>query len=245
MLPVLFKIGSFEVRSFSVIILIAVFAGIWLIRRRAHKYDVPVSELGDLLMWTVIVGVLGARLLYIAQEFRSMKTSEILSFRFEGLTSFGGNLDLMMPAMLLGQAIGRIACFFNGCCYGVACPANFPLGIHVPGHDGEVHPAQLYETAFLLPLLWLLLWFENRDLAKGRVAMLGFAFLGIARFLYEFWRAGTVEQVNAGAASSTYWGGLPITQAQAVALAMVLIGAVGWVLIGRSGRRPAPVANPN
>lgn len=253
--PILFKLGSIEVRSFSVIILIAVALGCWLVKRRCSRYQIPWSEMTDLIVWVVVAGVLGARLLFIAQEFGSMKPSEIWSLRFDGLTSFGGiigglfvvaffakrrkrpmlsYLDILMPAMVLGQAIGRFACLLNGCCYGVACPTNFPIGIPAVGHPGLVHPAQMYETAILLPLLAILLAFERRNPARGQVAMLGLAFLGLARFIYEFWRAGSEAEVKQGLASSTYWGSLPITQAQAVALALILVGLVGFAACRRN-----------
>lgn len=260
--PILFKLGSIEIRSFSVVILIAVVLGCWLVKRRCERYQLPWGELTDLIMWVVVAGVLGARLLFIAQEFGSMKPSEVFSLRFDGLTSFGGilgglivvaiiarrrkrsmlaYLDILMPSMLLGQAIGRVACLLNGCCYGVACPANFPLGIPATGHEGLVHPAQIYETAMLLPLLGVLLAFERRRPAMGQVAMLGLAFLGAARFIYEFWRAGTEEQVRQGLASSTYWGALPITQAQAVALLLVVAGLVGIALTRKNEPDTLPV----
>jgi prolipoprotein diacylglyceryltransferase len=66
-----------------------------------------------------------------------------------------------------------------------------------------------------------------------------FVLHGLTRFIYEFWRAGTVEQVNRGEASSTYWGTLPITEAQGVALAMMAVGIVLLFVYARKAQ-PAP-----
>ncbi len=83
-------------------------------------------------------------------------------------------LDAGAPAMALGEAMTRIGCFLNGCCYGV--PSNGPLAVVFPRqsfafrdqvarglvspssvHSLPVHPVQLYSTAvMLLVFLWLL-----------------------------------------------------------------------------------------
>ncbi|MFQ3678649.1 MAG: hypothetical protein SNJ74_11980, partial [Fimbriimonadaceae bacterium] len=60
----------------------------------------------------------------------------------------------------------------------------------------------------------------------------------VARFVYEFWRMGSVEEVRAGLRTSTTMAGLPITEAQVVALAMVAIGAVVFGLAYRDRRLP-------
>ena len=52
--------------------------------------------------------------------------------------------DLSAPFLLVGQAIGRLGCFLEGCCYGAA--TGGPLGVRMPGHPSPVHPTQLYEA---------------------------------------------------------------------------------------------------
>jgi prolipoprotein diacylglyceryltransferase len=60
---------------------------------------------------------------------------------------------------------------------------------------------------------------------------------GFTRVIYEFWRAGTDEQVSANLASSTYWHNFPfhlqVTQAQVMAGCLMLIGVVLMVLSGK------------
>jgi len=64
---------------------------------------------------------------------------------------YGYFTDVITPGIILAQAIGRIGCTLNGCCYGIAC--SLPWGIDYG--FGPVHPTQIYEIIFLsLYSLW-------------------------------------------------------------------------------------------
>lgn len=252
--------GPIPVHSYGIMIVVAFLAGMWLVRRRAHLYGFKPDKVLDMGFWALIAGVLGARIAFIVQElpYYLKHKNELYSLQFSGLTSFGGEilavaaiifwarrnqygivriLDLAAPGFVLGTAIGRVGCFLNGCCYGGVCSPSLPWGVHFPDTVGLHHPAQLYDTLMNLVVLAVLLWAERRRLVSGRLAALTLILQGLARFIYEFWRAGTEEQVRLGLASSTYWGHLPITQGHAMALLMMAIGAV-WFYI--AGRRAVP-----
>jgi phosphatidylglycerol:prolipoprotein diacylglycerol transferase len=268
MRPILFHIGSFPIHSFGVMMVIAFFSALWLVRKRSAAYGFSPNEIADVALYALIAGVLGARIVFILQELPEYlkHPNELLTLQFQGLTSFGGLffgmavlivwavrkkksimrlLDLCAPAFVLGHAIGRIGCLLNGCCYGNSCPDTFPLGVHVEGSQFLHYPAQAYDSLMNLAALGILLWIERRrprfgftaseSLIHGTVKeapraglITGLALIlhGLARFVYEFWRAG---------ASSTYWGSLPITQAQAMALGLVLGGLiiVGFATVSR------------
>lgn len=268
MYPVLFKIGDFEVRTFGVALVVAFLVALASARRRAAARGLDPGRIVDIGVVMLFAGILGARLLFIAQEWAtySQHPERLLTFRFDGLTSYGGLigglvalaiwakraqipmrnlLDVFAVPFLIGSALGRVGCFFNACCYGV--PTDPPLGQHFHGLPGTHHPAQLYDMAMLLVGAWWLTRYERtRTLAGGQSIALAFALYGASRFAYEFWRAGTVEQVRQGIASSTYWGSLPITEAQAMALAMVVGGLAASVWLGRrsSTLDPMPRATP-
>jgi phosphatidylglycerol:prolipoprotein diacylglycerol transferase len=258
MFPTLFKSGSFELPSFGLLMVIAFFSGLFLAQKRAPRFGLTSEDVIDSFLPMLFAGVLGARVVFIAQEWGYYKDhmSELLTLRFQGLTSFGGILfgliacmiwckrkgfsfplygDLIAPAFLLGHAIGRVGCFLNGCCFGGVCPPSFPLGVKFVGQELLHHPAQLYDTAMNLVGLAVLLAYEKRPHSPGQTFGLMFILHGMARFIYEFWRAGTVEDVAAGKASSTYMASLPITEAQVAALVLVVIGAVLMAVFGRKG----------
>lgn len=264
--PVLFKIGTFELRSFAVAMIAAFFLSVWLAQSRGPRFGMTKAQVGDLAFWSIVAGVLGARIVFIAQEwgYYSKHLHELFSWQFAGLTSFGGlifgmvaailwsrkkgipvrnMLDAVAPAFLVGHLIGRIGCLFNGCCFGGACPADLPWAVHVEGSPILHHPAQIYDSLMNLAALGIVLFAERRwVLRAGAVTGLVVALHGVSRFIYEFWRAGTQAQVDRGEASSTYWftSPFPITQAQAMALALVLLG----IGIAAFGKRRAEASVP-
>lgn len=264
MLPVLFKIGNFPIHSFGVMMIIAFLVGLLIARKRAPNFGIDPNKISDMTFWVLILSILGARVAFILQElpYYLKHKDQLFSIQFAGLTSFGGVivallvmvywakkhgwpvrtvLDVIAPAGLVGHAIGRVGCLLNGCCYGGVCPPNLPWGIHIhdPQHEGLtalMHPAQIYDSLMVLAFTGFLLWVEKRGhQARGQVFALALAGYGLSRFIYEFWRAGTDAQVDAGLASSTYWGSLPITQAQAMAGVLVIYALVLYV----RWRRPA------
>ena len=96
--------------------------------------------------------------------------------------------DAFAPAMALALVIGRIGCFLAGE-DGLGKATGLPWGVPLPGVDYLVHPTPLYDAAF--NLLWLLVllrlrdhrWMQNGNLLKFGVA--GYAFF---RFFVEFVR---------------------------------------------------------
>lgn len=262
MLPTLFKVGPVEIKSFSVMMMIALLVGVLLSTRRARARGIDPQRVVDSAVWMVLAGVLGARVMFVAQEWSyfAKHPEHLWSLRFEGLTSFGGflfgffalalwckiqkialttMLDIFAIPFLIANAIGRVGCLLNGCCYGVQCGP--PLGVHFDGLLTLHHPAQIYESILCLTGAAILLKIErSRSLASGQIFGFAMISLGISRFIYEFWRAGTVDEVNRGLASSTRIDGLPITQAQVVAMLIALVGVSIAVLRRRSAPLPAP-----
>ncbi len=254
MRPILFHIGSFPVHTFGVMLTLAFFAAIALLRARAAKFGTTKEAITDVAFWTILAGILGARVLFILQELPHYlsHTNELFSVQFQGLTSFGGLiagglaavavgrkrgipasalLDLVAPAFLLGHAIGRIGCLFNGCCVGGACDPHAWYAVLGADDGGYHYPAQVLDSAMNLAALGAVLATERRGLRPFAATGLVLVLHGLARFVYEFFRAG---------ASSTVWfrlGPLPFTEGHAMALAVSLFG-LGLVAFG-SVRRGA------
>ncbi len=100
---------------------------------------------------------------------------------------FGYFADVVTPGIILAQAIGRIGCTINGCCYGIACslPWSIDYGF------GPVHPTQIYEIFFLLIMFAVLVKL------KGRFEPAGSIFL-VYLSLYSLWRIG-IDFIREGA----------------------------------------------
>src|ERR1044071_993758 len=95
--------------------------------------------------------------------------------------------DLFALALPAGEAVGRIGCFFNGCCYGVpVARGSVPWAIFQ--HGAWRHPAQLYSAAAALLLLVLLLAVRDRLPREGDLFKAYRLLFGASRLLIEFWR---------------------------------------------------------
>ena len=142
MYPTLFKIGSFELRIYSVMIILAVFLALHFISKRAVKIGLPSKLIENGLIIIFLFGVLGARLYYVVfnWDYFGRNLSEIPALWHGGLAIHGGIIfgviaglvfcyikkisafvlaDLFMPSLLLSQGIGRFGNFANGEAHGV------------------------------------------------------------------------------------------------------------------------------
>lgn len=234
---VLFQIGPLTVYSYGVMIALAVLVCAWGLSRDAKVYKIPAEAVYDLIFWTVAWGILGARLFYVmlTWEYFSQRPFEIVMLQQGGLSWQGGFiggvaaglwfvkkkklplrvfLDLVAPYIALGQSIGRIGCFLNGCCYGK--PAAW--GIYFPSHEARLHPTQLYETAGLFLIFLILKWSSKKSHHAGMIFVLYLWLAAIERFTVEFFRAD----------HDTLWLGLSLFQYISLAIFFA-----GIFLLGR------------
>jgi len=140
--------------------------------------------------------------------------------------------DVVMPALLMAQAIGRVGCYFNGCCYGAPC--DLPWAISAPGDHGHVemrHPTQFYETIACLMLAGACWWWWRRRRSDGQVAFVAVCGYALWRFINEALREDKVM--------TTFWGLFPISTAQVISLYLLLAAsAVALMVWWRRYRNP-------
>jgi phosphatidylglycerol:prolipoprotein diacylglycerol transferase len=233
-LPVLFRIGSFEITSFGVMVALGALAGLWVFRRELARAGLPDAAL-DAAVYGLVGGLIGAKLLYV---FEHLDEASFLALFLDrgGMSWFGGFvgglvagyatirakgwplvpvLSAATPALAVGQLLGRVGCFLVGDDYGR--PTTLPWGIAfprgLPPTLDRVHPAQLYEAAFLAVLTWVLIRWRRKGIADRTVLGRYFVIAGLFRFLLEFVR------VNVRVLG-------PLTVAHCFALAVVALGLV-------------------
>ncbi len=108
---------------------------------------------------------------------------------------FGYVADLVAPGVILAQAIGRVGCTINGCCYGVPTslpwsviythPASYaPLGV-------AIHPTQPYELIFCLVVFAVLLILKGRFKPDGSIFLIYLSLYSLWRIGIDFLREGT------------------------------------------------------
>jgi phosphatidylglycerol:prolipoprotein diacylglycerol transferase len=121
--------------------------------------------------------------------------------------------DLFAYALPAGEAVGRIGCYFNGCCYGKA--TSFPIAIYQ--HGAWRHPTQLYSSACALATLAVVFAVRKHVRKEGDLFKVYLLLFGATRFAIEFLREG-----------KPVWLGL--TAMQFLCLELVIFCGLGLVI---------------
>lgn len=211
-------IGGFTIYWYGIFYVIAIVAGLFLTRWLARKKNLDASWLIDLATLLFVAGLIGARLWYVALiEPQYFLTHPLDAFKIwqGGLAIHGGiagalvalswwikrhNLslldltDLLVPALALGQAIGRWGNYFNQELFGK--PTTLPWGIPIdpinripPFLDADYfHPTFLYESIGDLLIALILIFSPRRFRKSGRVTFLYLVLYSVLRFALEFIR---------------------------------------------------------
>ena len=142
MMPYLFKIGSFELRIYSLMYIIGLLLTIYFCKRRAKSLGVKPEIMENLIIVLFISGLIGARLYYVLMKWDFYKHDlfEIFAIWHGGLAIHGGVIggaigvilysarlkmrtmftgDIIAPFLLFSQGIGRFGNFANGEAHGV------------------------------------------------------------------------------------------------------------------------------
>jgi phosphatidylglycerol:prolipoprotein diacylglycerol transferase len=116
-------------------------------------------------------------------------------------------LDTLAPAVILGQAIGRLGCFFNGDAYGV--PTGLPWAVTftdpraLAPHGVPLHPTQLYELGLNLALFGFLWWYRRRARFDGQLFLSYVGGYGLIRFVVERFRGDALQFAGGISAAQT------------------------------------------
>jgi phosphatidylglycerol---prolipoprotein diacylglyceryl transferase len=153
-----FPIGI-PIRGYGLFLMLGVVGAVWMTWLHARRQGLSVDSLMSLSLFTVIGGLIGARLFFVIQKWSELKGDslfekllEALKFTEGGLVVFGSFIggaiaviwwalhrkyrllvmgDMIVAGLMLGLAMGRLGCFMNGCCYGGVCETSMPA-VHFP-----------------------------------------------------------------------------------------------------------------
>lgn len=255
MYPILFNIGSFQIRTYSVVVALAIITG-WLVaRREAAKRDLKAETADSLFPFLVIPGIIGARIFHViftTPLYYLKNPLEIFAIWHGGLSihgavaggilgtiwfahrrriSFWSIADTLAPALILSQGIGRIACLFSGDAYGK--PTSLPWAITFSNPLSmapigiPLHPTQLYEVILNLIIFIILLKLRFRIKMNGGLFLLYAGLYSIGRFIIEFFRGD----------ERTYGiFGMSISVAQILSL-LIIVTVLVYFINKRFGRR--------
>lgn len=141
MRPVLLQFGDITLFSYTVFLDLGLLVGIWMAYRLARRYGLPHERVLDAALWSVVCGLIGARLHFVLANWHyySLRTGEIVQF-WRGGMAFGGGLiaglaalwafarfsrvsvwdllDPLAPALAAASALGWIGNLLAGSAYG-------------------------------------------------------------------------------------------------------------------------------
>lgn len=205
-------IGKFTIHGYGVMIALGFVAALLLSYYRAKKAGMNQEAILDLALYCVIGGFLGAKVLYLIVEWKTFIVSPWSVIGSSGFVVYGGivtgiliglgyckwkklnffeYLNLIVPQIALAQGIGRLGCFFAGCCYG--SPTDSPIGIVFPAGGiapagVKLWPTQLIMSAGDLLIAGVLYLLARNPKYKEHACEVYMILYGVGRFLVEYLR---------------------------------------------------------
>jgi phosphatidylglycerol:prolipoprotein diacylglycerol transferase len=242
----LFGIAGLNIAWYGIIIACGMLLGVLLASYRAKRRNFNPNMIYDFLLLAIPSAIIGARLYYVAFEWESYAGNLLKVFAINqgGLAIYGGViggmiaaaifcqmkkfplfilLDLVVPSLILGQAIGRWGNFVNQEAFGniVTNPSLqfFPIAIYIE-KLGEWHQATFfYESTWNIVLLCVVLLLSRRKVKDGILLSTYFIGYGIGRFLIEGLRTDSLYIIPG------------IRVSQMLSLFLIAVGIIMQILI--------------
>ena len=283
--PELFQLGPFSLRWYGLLIAISVLVGLNLSGELASKKGLKKSIINDLLPILVLASVIGARIYYVAFEWRNytgknfwssinflnlnipipsaleiwgggiaihgaliMGTLSIIFFCRWRQEPFWDVIDVLVPSVALGQAIGRWGNFFNNEAFGI--PTSLPWKLFIPyrfrpeifSTQDYFHPTFLYESVWNIFVFGILIFLFRKankkelKLPSGSLSCLYLITYSLGRFWIEGLRT---DPLCLGGVPPFCEGGLRI--AQLISLFLISAGLLGiWRIYVSKKALPDP-----
>lgn len=220
--PILVNLGPLPIHTYGFMIAVGFLSSISVIKRLAIRSKLDVDRILDLTFMCLLIGILGARILFIITRLSYYVSNPLDVFKIweGGLVFLGGPLavfpfliwyvkkhrlpiwktmDVLGPGLVIGHAIGRFGCLGAGCCYGKPTGSSW-FGVRLYSDLVErqfqgvlLHPTQLYEAGALFILLIGLLWVFKNKKFDGQVALTYLLSYPIIRSFIETYRGDLIR----------------------------------------------------
>jgi len=141
--PQLLHFGRFFLPTYGFLVAIGVLLGLWISVRNSRRIGINEDNAWNLGITVVLCGIVGAKVLYIINDWSHYSANPRDIFSVDTLQAGGvfsggllaalaaaawyvrkhhmpalGTCDAFAPGLAVGHAIGRVGCFAAGCCYG-------------------------------------------------------------------------------------------------------------------------------
>jgi len=262
--PVMFSIGGISIKWYSVLILIGVIFGYYLLQKEAKKHNYPKDFIFNLFFWAIIAGFVGARLYYVIFNWTLYRADPLSIFKIweGGLAIHGGLIfgfiaialyckkynvrtfkitDMATISVLLAQAIGRWGNFFNGEAHGIETTLETLQGYHIPEViiQGMYINGHYYHPTFLYESLWCLIGVIILWLVKH------YKYLKVGQLtcIYLMWYSFGRFFIESLRTDSLMLGGFRI--AQIVSVILFVIALLAFMILSRKSKFEDLYSEPN
>ncbi|MCW5829455.1 MAG: prolipoprotein diacylglyceryl transferase [Deltaproteobacteria bacterium] len=250
MRPILFEIGPFQLHTYGLTAAAGFLLALYYMQWQARRIRLDPEFAADLAFLFVIVGVIGARALYVLVTWERFEDNfwDVFAIWKGGLVFYGGPMlvvpvafwvfrrknvgafaysDIGAVAMMLSLGIGRFGCLAAGCCYGKV--TGVPWGVVYPPAAASdylrqglpVHPTPIYEFLACMAIVGLGIVLNQYKKHDGITTGMVFITYAIARSVIELYRGDTVRG---------FVGDTGLSTSQFISLFSVLfgLGIIAW-----------------
>ena len=214
--PVALSLGPIKIHWYGIILGTAALIGLWVATREGKKHGFDSDLFLDMVVWVIPAAIVGARLYYVLFEwdYYAQNPGDIIAVWKGGLAIHGGLIgaflagyfflrkrgvsflhmaDIVVPSIILGQAIGRWGNFINQEAHGGPVSLEFLQSLHLPDWiieqmhiDGVYHhPTFLYESIWNLMGFLLLLLLRRFNPKRGEILFSYLIWYSLGRFFIE------------------------------------------------------------
>lgn len=242
-----FLLFGLEITYYGFIIACAMGLGVFLACKNAKTRGLKSDDIIIVACYVLPLAIIGARTYFCIFDDRSYTFLEFWRIWDGGLAVYGSVIggaigvalyclihkkhfldvgDVIVPSLLLGQAIGRIGCYFAGCCYGIEVTNPklqwFPLSVIIDGHWhlSTFFYESLWNLLGFIVLMLLLRVFKLRQ--RGAVSAWYLIIYGVGRAWIEGLRG-----------DSLYIGSIKVSQLVSILLICVGIGILVFYFVKR------------
>jgi len=213
--PILYTIGPFVLRWYSLILIIAIGIGVYLTARESERKGFKKDDVYEVAIYIILGGIIGARLFHVLDQWSNEFAANPIRalYIWEGGLAIWGAvagglvaaaliswkrrwnfpvlLDAAAPGLVLAQAVGRIACVITGDAMGK--PTSGPFGFAYSSPNALVPqlgvfytPMPVYEIIANLGIFTVLWQLLKRNWADGKLFLVYLILYSLERFFLAF-----------------------------------------------------------
>ncbi len=253
--PIAFSIGGLSVRWYGIMVSLAVLTIFLVMRKESKRLGISEDLLYNLFLWGMIGGLVFSRLVHVVDYFFTNPGQPIDWLGFDGLALYGAVMGVPISAFIytavmhiplvtlarlgdavalgapLGQAIGRVGCFLNGCCAGGPtdsfCSVTYTNPQSFADYPGiPVQPTQLYLIGWNLVVFLVVFLMRKRPKPDGASFLTYVSLYAAGDFAIRFFRTN----------DAYLWG---LQQAQVIGLGIMAVCVPILIVKWRNFRRQA------